>query len=154
MRMTGNFLAVTLLASSIVLSIRAQADSLAKTSFQSDDLIVEDLRLGTGADAVRGAKVVVNYKIASNHNGGRTVFPSKAIPFQFVIGSGVVLSLWNEGLLGMKVGGTRRITAPSNKVYPLDPVEANDKLKETVYEVSLLALKNVSIAKNPKAFPN
>jgi len=82
-----------------------------------DGLIIKDDTIGTGAVATFGNTVTVNYTgklddgtvFDSSLNPGRT-------PFSFVIGSTIpgqaVIQGWNEGVQGMKVGGTRELTVP------------------------------------------
>ena len=82
-----------------------------------DGLIIKDDVVGTGTVAAAGDTVTVNYT-GTLDNG--TVFDSSLkpgrTPFSFVIGSTVpgqsVIQGWNEGVLGMKVGGTRELTIP------------------------------------------
>jgi FKBP-type peptidyl-prolyl cis-trans isomerase len=77
-----------------------------------DGLIIKDDVIGTGTVAEVGNTVTVNYTgklddgtvFDSSLNPGRT-------PFSFMIG-GQVIQGWNEGVLGMKVGGTRELTIP------------------------------------------
>jgi peptidylprolyl isomerase len=77
-----------------------------------DGLIIKDDTIGTGTVAQVGDTVTVNYT-GKLDNG--TVFDSSLnpgrTPFSFVIG-GQVIQGWNEGVPGMKVGGTRELTIP------------------------------------------
>jgi FKBP-type peptidyl-prolyl cis-trans isomerase FkpA len=82
-----------------------------------DGLIIKDDTIGTGTVAAFGNTVTVNYT-GKLDNG--TVFDSSLnpgrTPFSFVIGSTIpgqaVIQGWNEGVQGMKVGGTRELTVP------------------------------------------
>jgi FKBP-type peptidyl-prolyl cis-trans isomerase FkpA len=82
-----------------------------------DGLIIKDDTIGTGTVAAFGNAVTVNYT-GKLDNG--TVFDSSLnpgrTPFSFVIGSTIpgqaVIQGWNEGVQGMKVGGTRELTVP------------------------------------------
>jgi len=82
-----------------------------------DGLVIKDDVIGTGTEAAFGDTVTVNYT-GKLDNG--TVFDSSLnpgrTPFSFVIGSTVpgksVIQGWNEGVPGMKVGGTRELTIP------------------------------------------
>lgn len=81
------------------------------------DLVIEDIKIGTGKTAVKGALLIVHYT-GRLHDG--TVFDSsvnKGKPFQFVIGSKRVIQGWDLGLLGMKVGGVRKLSVPSHLAY-------------------------------------
>lgn len=82
------------------------------------ELKIEDLKVGTGAEAIAGKKITVNYtgtltdgtKFDSSLNPGRT-------PFEFNLGAGQVIEGWDKGFAGMKVGGKRRLTIPSSMGY-------------------------------------
>jgi len=81
------------------------------------ELKIEDLQLGEGKEAVRGALITTHYtgwledgsQFDSSHDKGR--------PFQCVIGTGRVIKGWDIGLMGMKVGGKRRLSVPSHLAY-------------------------------------
>ncbi len=82
------------------------------------NLKIEDIKVGTGAEAENGDTVTVNYtgtlddgtKFDSSLNPGRT-------PFSFVLGAGQVIKGWDLGVLGMKVGGERVLTIPPELGY-------------------------------------
>lgn len=81
-------------------------------------LKISDTKVGTGAMAANGDLLVVLYK-GTLKNG--TVFdsntaPDKA-PFSFVLGDGKVIPGWDQGLVGMKVGGNRKLEIPSKLAY-------------------------------------
>lgn len=82
-----------------------------------------DLRVGTGADAVIGRRLTVNYTgwlydPAQPENKGRQ-FDSSAgrSPFVFTLGAGQVIRGWDTGVVGMKVGGQRRLILPPDLAY-------------------------------------
>ena len=82
-----------------------------------DGLVLKDDVVGTGTVAAFGDTVTVNYT-GKLDNG--TVFDSSLnpgrTPFSFTVGSTIpgksVIQGWNEGVQGMKVGGTRELTIP------------------------------------------
>jgi FKBP-type peptidyl-prolyl cis-trans isomerase len=88
-----------------------------KTTKTMDGLVIKDDVVGTGATAALGDTVTVNYTgklddgtvFDSSLNSGRT-------PFSFTIGGNVIQG-WNEGVPGMKVGGTRELTIPASLGY-------------------------------------
>ena len=77
----------------------------------------EDLQEGSGAEAAAGMSVTVHYTgwltdgtmFDSSKNGGQ--------PFQFRVGVGQVISGWDQGVAGMKVGGIRRLVIPADLGY-------------------------------------
>lgn len=80
-------------------------------------LSIEDLVVGPGEVAELGDTVKVHY-VGSLQDG--TVFDSsreREHSFEFVLGAGQVIEGWDKGVLGMKVGGSRRLTIPSDMAY-------------------------------------
>ena len=76
-----------------------------------------DVAQGTGATAQNGQMLTVHYT-GTLQNG--TKFDSsvdRGKPYQFRLGSGSVIKGWDEGLLGMKVGGKRKLTIPAALGY-------------------------------------
>jgi FKBP-type peptidyl-prolyl cis-trans isomerase FkpA len=81
------------------------------------DLIKEDLTVGTGAEAKDGDKVKVNYtgRLLKTNFMFDTSVGKK--PFDFQLGKGGVIKGWDIGVVGMKVGGKRKLTIPSKLGY-------------------------------------
>lgn len=80
-------------------------------------LIIVDEVIGAGAEAVSGKKITVNY---SGTLTDGTKFDSsydRGVPFSFNLGSGEVIQGWDQGFAGMKVGGKRKLTIPSDLAY-------------------------------------
>jgi FKBP-type peptidyl-prolyl cis-trans isomerase FkpA len=84
----------------------------------------EDTTPGTGAEAVAGKTVRVHYTgwlhdVNANNSRGRKFDSSKdrGQPFSFRLGGGEVIRGWDEGVAGMKVGGTRVLTIPADLGY-------------------------------------
>lgn len=95
------------------------AAAIAATAvFVGSGLVIKDIKKGHGVGAANGDTVTVNYTgkltngtvFDSSKNPGRT-------PFQFTIGQHQVIQGWEKGLLGMKVGGTRKLTIPPDMAY-------------------------------------
>lgn len=80
-------------------------------------LIIEDTVLGTGAEAKAGNRVVVHY--TGWLTDGRKFDSSKDRndPFVFLLGGRQVIAGWDEGVQGMKIGGTRKLTIPAQLGY-------------------------------------
>lgn len=82
-----------------------------------DKLVKEDLSPGKGPAVKSGDKVKVHYT-GTLLDG--TKFDSsldRAEPFEFTVGAGGVIKGWDEGVVGMKKGGKRKLTIPSDKAY-------------------------------------
>jgi peptidylprolyl isomerase len=82
------------------------------------DLVVEDEIVGDGPEAVPGATVVTHY-VGVAHSTGEEFDASwnRGEPLAFRVGVGQVIKGWDDGLLGMKVGGRRKLTIPSHLGY-------------------------------------
>jgi FKBP-type peptidyl-prolyl cis-trans isomerase FkpA len=70
-----------------------------------------DLKVGEGAEAVKGKTAVVHYT-GWLDNGTKFDSSVGKAPFTFPLGGGRVIKGWDEGVAGMKVGGTRVLTIP------------------------------------------
>ncbi len=83
----------------------------------SNELVIEDVKEGDGKAVVRGALITTQYQ-GWLEDG--TLFDSSLVrgkPFQCVIGTGRVIKGWDQGLMGMKVGGKRKLFVPSHLGY-------------------------------------
>jgi peptidylprolyl isomerase len=82
------------------------------------DLVVEDEIVGDGAEAVAGATVVTHY-VGVAHSTGEEFDASwnRGEPLAFRVGVGQVIKGWDDGLLGMKVGGRRKLVIPPHLGY-------------------------------------
>ena len=80
-------------------------------------LEIEDQIVGDGDEAVAGQTVEVHYtgwltdgtKFDSSHDRNQT--------FSFKLGAGQVIAGWDQGVAGMKIGGTRKLTIPADMGY-------------------------------------
>jgi FKBP-type peptidyl-prolyl cis-trans isomerase FkpA len=105
----------------------------------------EDTVVGNGAEATRGQDVTVHYTgwLYSNGEQGAKFDSSKDRndPFQFSLGAGMVIRGWDEGVAGMKIGGTRVLIIPPALGYGArgagGVIPPNATLK---FEVELLGL--------------
>lgn len=99
-------------------------------------LKIEDQKLGTGEEVTSGDWIRVDYT-GTLENG--TVFDSSVgrSPFKFRIGVGQVIDGWEMGLIGMKIGGIRKLTIPPQLAYGergVGDIPANSTL---IFEVTL-----------------
>ncbi|MDP4920976.1 MAG: FKBP-type peptidyl-prolyl cis-trans isomerase [Solirubrobacteraceae bacterium] len=106
-------------------------------------LIVQDLIVGTGAEANSGDSVTVQYVGVLFANGKEFDSSWKAgKPFTFDLGSGGVIAGWDQGVEGMKVGGRRRLIIPAELAYGAagspPSIPANAAL---VFDVDLVSVK-------------
>jgi peptidylprolyl isomerase len=81
------------------------------------ELQIDEVEVGTGAEAVNGKTVSVHYRGCLEDG---SVFDSsfeRGEPIEFPLGVGMVIAGWELGLQGMKVGGKRKLTIPYNLAY-------------------------------------
>jgi peptidylprolyl isomerase len=83
-----------------------------------DQLEVTDLSEGDGAEAAAGKTVQVHY-VGVAHSTGEEFDASynRGEPLTFRLGTGQVISGWDQGVQGMKVGGRRRLVIPPDLAY-------------------------------------
>ena len=82
------------------------------------ELVMEDIVVGDGEEAVSGTKVSVHYVGAAFSTGEEfDASWNRGQPFQFKLGKGQVIPGWDQGVQGMRVGGRRKLTIPSAMAY-------------------------------------
>jgi peptidylprolyl isomerase len=83
-----------------------------------DDLLIEDLIVGSGEEATAGRQAVVHY-VGVGVTSGEEFDASwnRGEPFVFPLGVGDVIKGWDRGVVGMKVGGRRRLVIPAHLGY-------------------------------------
>ncbi len=82
------------------------------------ELVVTDLTQGDGTEATSGSTVSVHY-VGVAHSTGEEFDASynRGEPLQFRLGIGQVISGWDQGVQGMKVGGRRQLVIPPHLAY-------------------------------------
>ncbi len=126
-----------------------QENTAAQPSTQSN-LLVQDTAVGTGATAEPGDQVQVEYigKLqdgtifdqSSNHGGS----------FTFVLGAGQVIPGWDQGLVGMKVGGERILTIPPDLAYGNQQAGTIPPNSTLVFDVKLIGVTPASSSTSPQ----
>ncbi|MFT3931745.1 MAG: FKBP-type peptidyl-prolyl cis-trans isomerase [Spongiibacteraceae bacterium] len=105
----------------------------------NNELQIEDIELGTGKAVIKGALIVTQYegfledgtKFDSSYDKGK--------PFQCVIGTGRVIKGWDQGLMGMKVGGKRKLFVPAHLAYGVRQIGAHIKPNSNlIFTIELL----------------
>jgi peptidylprolyl isomerase len=104
-------------------------------------MVIEDILVGTGDAVVAGDTVAVHY-IGTLQDGFEFDNSNKrGEPFEFTVGEGRVIKGWEEGLVGMKVGGQRILVIPPEMAYGengIGPIPGNATL---VFAINLLEIK-------------
>jgi FKBP-type peptidyl-prolyl cis-trans isomerase FkpA len=80
-------------------------------------LIIEEITVGDGDEATAGQNVTVHYTGWLTDGKKFDSSKDRDDPFEFPLGGGRVIKGWDEGVQGMKVGGTRKLTIPPNLGY-------------------------------------
>ena len=106
-------------------------------------LRITDLVVGTGATAAAGNRITVNYggwlfDASQPDSKGRQFDANSAFPF--TLGVGGVIRGWDQGVVGMRVGGQRRLIIPPDLAYgnqAVGPIPANSTL---VFDIRLISI--------------
>jgi peptidylprolyl isomerase len=105
-------------------------------------LEIHDLTVGKGAVALTGKTVTVNYTgWLTNHTKFDSSLDPGRTPFNFTVGAGMVIPGWEKGVVGMKVGGKRRLKISPELAYGRagrGPIPPNATL---IFEIELLGVK-------------
>jgi len=106
------------------------------TTFQ-----IKDIKVGTGNEVTSGDYVTIHY-VGKLENGKK--FDSsydRGEPFETRIGVGEVIQGWDMGVVGMKVGGKRKLTIPSQLAYGDSEIGVIPSNSTLIFEVELLGIK-------------
>ena len=130
----------------LVLAMALSTAAFAKVVTMSNGLKIDDAKVGTGAEALAGKKVFVHYTGWLDEGGkkGKKFDSSldRGKPFSFVLGQGMVIKGWDQGVAGMKVGGKRTLMIPSSLGYGArgagSDIPPNSDL---IFDVELLDVK-------------
>lgn len=104
-------------------------------------IVMEDVKIGEGAEVKSGDMVVVHYVGTLPDSTEFDNSRRRGQPFTFQVGAGSVIKGWDEGLVGMKVGGQRILVIPPDKGYgaqAVGPIPANSTL---VFAIELLEIR-------------
>lgn len=105
---------------------------------EGKELVIEDLVVGEGKEAVKGALIRAHYRGTLLDGKEFDSSYGRGQPFETVIGVGRVIQGWDQGIPGMKVGGKRKLFVPAHLAYgsrSMGPIKANSDL---VFEVELV----------------
>jgi FKBP-type peptidyl-prolyl cis-trans isomerase FkpA len=113
----------------------------------SPDYSQQDLRVGTGAEAISGSVMTVSYTgwlydISKTDKKG-VVFDTTVgkDPLTFTLGIGAVVRGWEEGLVGMKVGGVRRLILPPSFAYGSARYSTIPPNSTLIFDIELLSIE-------------
>ena len=107
------------------------------------DLVIEDITVGDGPEAKPGQQVTVHY-VGVAHSTGREFDASynRGDTFDFALGAGQVIGGWDKGVVGMKVGGRRKLVIPPHLGYGARGAGGAIKPNETlIFVVDLIGVR-------------
>ncbi|HKS52402.1 MAG TPA: FKBP-type peptidyl-prolyl cis-trans isomerase [Pseudonocardiaceae bacterium] len=107
------------------------------------ELVIEDQVIGDGPEAIVGSQISAHY-VGVAHSTGRQFDSSwnRGSPLEFRLGTGRVIKGWDDGIVGMRVGGRRRLTIPPHLAYGDRGAGAVIKPGETlVFVVDLVSVR-------------
>ncbi len=149
---------ITIAATGIALEVLAEQPANAPVAPTPEAaVLVTDLVAGIGEEALPGMIVIVHYTgwlfdAAAKDQRGRKFDSSRdrGQPFSFPLGGGRVIRGWEQGVPGMKVGGTRRLVIPPALAY--GPRGAGNGVippdATLLFEVELLAVETVTLTED------
>lgn len=101
---------------------------------------IKDTKVGTGPQAKKGNNVSMRY-IGKLENGEIFDSNTKGKPFTFSLGKGNVIKGWDEGIVGMQVGGERVLTIPPSMAYGKKKMTGIPPNSTLIFECKLLEIK-------------
>ena len=107
------------------------------------NMVVKNLITGTGPKAKKGDVVTVQY-VGVDYKTGKQFDASwdRGQPFPFTLGAGQVIPGWDQGVVGMQVGGRRELIIPPNLAYgPQGSPPAIGKNATLIFVIDLLSIK-------------
>lgn len=139
MRVPGLSLCVLALSGLILAGCSSTTSPSNNIPFSRTDLVV-----GTGATAALGNALTVNYTgwlyDSTRPENKGLVFDTSLgkTPFLFTLGGGQVIDGWDRGLVGMQVGGTRRLVIPPSLAYGATRSNTIPPYATLVFDIQLL----------------
>lgn len=119
------------------------ANPTAASSTSAGVFTTTDIVVGTGATAVTGSSVTVSYTgwlyDTAKPNGKGNQFDTGS--FSFVVGSNGVIQGFSQGVIGMKVGGQRRLIIPPDLAYGSNPPSGIPVNATLVFDITLTAVQ-------------
>ncbi|AGL84340.1 peptidylprolyl isomerase [Pseudomonas protegens] len=104
----------------------------------SDELQVIDIQPGDGKTVVKGALITTQYRGFLEDGSSFDSSYDRGKPFQCVIGTGRVIKGWDQGLMGMQVGGKRKLLVPAHLGYGERSMGAIPPNSNLIFEIELL----------------
>ena len=114
-----------------------------KETMEVTELQIVDTVVGEGKEAILGKVVSVHYTGTLVDGTKFDSSVDRGTPFQFTLGAGQVIQGWDQGVLGMKVGGKRILTIPSDLAYgPAGRPGTIPPSATLIFDIELLDIKD------------
>ena len=139
--------AALLLSTALVTACGGGSGTPSSPSTPGAPFSTADLRAGTGAEAVAGRTLTVHYTgwlyspTQPEQKGQQFDTSSGRAPFPFVLGAGRVIPGWDQGVVGMRVGGQRRLIIPTELAYGSQGRPGIPPNSTLVFDVELLEVQ-------------
>lgn len=133
MRIAKHLIALAIIGASATASIAAQT--------LPGGTQVEDVLVGKGQTATPGRSVTVHYTGWLYQGGKRTKTFDSSVggePFTFLLGAGEVIKGWDDGVVGMKVGGKRTLILPPAMAYGSEGDDTIPPNSWLIFDIQLL----------------
>jgi len=105
-------------------------------------LKIEDLKKGEGQEVKEGDSIIVHYTGWLEDGTKFDSSKDRDMPFELKIGCGYVIRGWDEGIVGMKAGGKRRLIIPHELGYGKYGTNGIPGFATLIFEVELLKINN------------
>lgn len=109
---------------------------MTQASFQ-----IEDIKLGDGPEVASGDYIIIHYKGTLEDGKQFDSSYDRGQPFKTRIGVGQVIEGWDMGVMGMKVGGKRKLTIPPQLAYKNQEIGEIPPNSTLIFELELLAVE-------------
>jgi FKBP-type peptidyl-prolyl cis-trans isomerase FkpA len=139
--------ASSIVFSLVALSLAAAGCSSSPATPSSAAFSQTDLKVGTGTAAASGSAVTVNYTgwfydaSATDKKGMQFDSSTGKDPLAFTLGTGSVIQGWDQGLVGMKVGGVRRLIVPPSLAYGSTRYSSIPPNATLVFDIELVSVQ-------------
>jgi FKBP-type peptidyl-prolyl cis-trans isomerase FkpA len=136
------WLAIAMVGATAAACTQSVTSPSGEGSFSQTDLVA-----GTGASAINGSNITVHYtgwlykETGTDKKGLQFETSAGQDPFLFTLGVGAVIQGWDQGLVGMRVGGVRRLVIPPSLAYGSSRNGVIPPNATLVFEVQLLEVQ-------------
>ena len=123
------------------LNQNAKPATIPEEKTMQKDLKIEDIKEGTGEAVKSGDTILIHYKGTLTDGTKFDSSYDRGEPFETQIGVGRVIEGWDKGVVGMKVGGTRKLTIPPALGYGDQDMGVIPPNSTLIFEVELVEIK-------------